>query len=88
MIKKDCYGILDKVFPVGSNALREITPECFHCPERTSCLKSALYTEEGLNMRGEILDRAATSGLIGRLQLWSQKKELSRLMKKGKEKNK
>ena len=88
MVKKDCYGILDKVFPVGNNELREITPECFHCHERTACLKSALCTEEGLKMRGEILDRAATSGVIGRLQMWSQKKELSRLMKKEKEKDK
>ena len=88
MVKKDCYGILDKVFPVGERGLREIVPECFHCHERTSCLKSALSTEEGLEMRAEILDRNVPGGLIGRLHLWSQKKELSRLMKKGRERKK
>ena len=83
MVKKDCFGILDKVFPVGENGLRGIIPECFCCPERTQCLKSSLLTEEGLKMRAEILDRAAAGGMIGRLKLWSQKKELSRLIRKG-----
>lgn len=82
MVNKDCFGILYKVFPVGENGLRGIIPECFHCPERTQCLKSALLTEEGLKMRAEILDRAAAGGMIGRLKLWSQKKELSRLIRK------
>lgn len=88
MVKKDCYGVLDKVFPVGERGLREIVPECFHCHERTSCLKFALSTEEGLEMRAEILDRTAAGGLIGRLNRWSQKKEISRLMKKGRERKK
>ena len=80
IIKKDCYGVLDEVFPVGESGLREIVPECFHCPDRTPCLKSALKTEEGLAMRAEILERAETKGMIGRLKRWLQKKELSRLM--------
>ncbi len=86
MAKKACFGILDKVFPVGEKGLREVVPECFNCPEGTLCLKDALATKEGLEMREEILDRAAASGLMGRLQRWSQKKELSRLIKEHKEK--
>ena len=86
MAKKDCFGILDKVFPVGDKALREITPGCLQCPERTPCLKAALGTKEGLEMRAEILERAAASGMVGRLQRWSQKKELHRLMKERGEK--
>lgn len=88
MIKKDCFGILDKVFPVGENGLRGIVPECFHCPERIKCLRAALSTEEGLEMRAEILDRAAAGGIIGRLQGWSQKKEISRLIRQVREKKK
>ena len=88
MVKKECYGILDRVFPVSNNELREITPECFHCPDRTPCLKAALCTKEGLRMREEVLDRAAASGVMGRLQRWSQKKQLSRLIEKEKEKSK
>ena len=78
MSNKDCFGILDKVFPVGDKGLREIVPECFNCPERIPCLKAALSTREGLEMRVEILDRASDSGLIGKLKRWSQKKDLSR----------
>ena len=86
MAKKECFGILDKVFPVGKKGLREIVPECFQCHERASCLKEALSTREGLEMREEILDRAEASGMIGRLQRWSQKKELSRLLKEDRRK--
>lgn len=86
MAEKECFGILDKVFPVGEQGLREIDPDCFQCPERTLCLKAALSTKEGLEMRAENLDRAAASGLMGRLQRWSQKKELSRLINQEKEK--
>ena len=88
MVEKDCFGILDKVFPVGENGLRGIVPECFHCPERTKCLRAALSTKEGLEMKAEILDRAAAGGIIGRLKLWSQKKEISRLIRQVREKKK
>ena len=86
MIKKECFGILDKVFPLGEKGLREIVPECFQCPETKLCLKAALTTKEGIEMRTEILDRGASGGLIGRLQRWSRKKELHRLLQQEKEK--
>ena len=84
MAKKVCFGVLEMVFPLGDEGLREITPGCFQCPERTPCLKAALRTKEGIQMRVEILERAESKGLVNRLQRWSQKKELHRLMKKGK----
>jgi len=86
MVKKDCFGIMDKVFPLGQKGFREIVPVCFDCPERIPCLKAALTTKEGLEMKADTLKRAEASGLIGRLQRWSQKKELSRLMKQLQEK--
>lgn len=79
--QKDCFGVLDKVFPLGKEGLREIVPSCLNCRDLKTCLKTALDTEEGLALRSEVLDRAATSGLVGRLTRWSKKKELSRLMK-------
>ena len=81
MVEKDCFGLLDSVFPVGNEGLREITPACFQCPERTRCLKVALGTKEGLALRTEVLERAAASGMVGGVQRWSQKKILHRLMK-------
>ena len=79
--KKDCFGVLEIVFPTGESGLRESPPQCFQCPERTDCLKAALKTKEGLTMKGEVLDRAAASGMVGRFKRWSRKKELHRLMK-------
>ena len=79
--KRECFGILDKVFPLGKEGLREIVPACFECPDRKSCLKTALNTEEGLGLRTEVLDRSPAEGLLGRLKRWSDKKELSRLRK-------
>ena len=81
MNKKDCFGVLNRVFPLGGKGLREITPGCFQCPERTPCLRAALYTREGLEMKSEILERAASKGMVSRFQRWSQKKQLHRLIK-------
>lgn len=83
--KKDCFGVLRIVFPIGDSGLRESPPGCFQCPERTTCLKAALKTKEGLEMKGEVLDRAAASGMVGRFMRWSRKKELHRLMRKKRE---
>jgi len=44
-------------------------------------LETALATKEGLELRNEILDRTPAMGFLGRLTRWSEKKELSRLMK-------
>lgn len=78
--EKGCFGVLDRVFPVGESGLREVTAGCHQCPERIPCLKSAVSSSEGLRMREEMLDRAEKAGLLGRIERWSRKKELSRLM--------
>ena len=78
MNKKDCFGILERVFPMGDKGLREVPPDCFKCPDRTECMRAAMETEDGLKMREETVDRAAESGMLSRLQRWSRKKELSR----------
>lgn len=82
--QKNCFGILDNVFPMGKEGLREIIPACFDCPDRIECLQSALKTEQGLVFRSEIIDRAPASGLVGRLKRWSDKKDLSRRLKQKK----
>lgn len=87
-VKNDCFGVLDKIFPVGGEGLREIIPDCFDCPDRVSCLKTALSTEEGIEMQEMVINRNADSGLIGRLQRWSRKKELNRLKEQEKNRGK
>ena len=79
--KKDCFGVLDKVFPMGKVGLREVVESCFECHDRKACLEAALTTKQGLEFRGELLLRIPASGLVGRLKRWSEKKELNRLMK-------
>jgi len=78
---KDCFGILDKAFPMGKEGLREIVPACFECPQRKACLQAALQTKEGFELRSQALDRSSMGGLAGRIKRWSEKKELSRLKK-------
>lgn len=82
--QKNCFGILDKVFPMGKEGLREIVPACFDCLDRKGCLQSALKTEQGLVFKGEIIDRVPARGLVGRLKRWSEKKDLSRRLKQEK----
>ena len=79
--QKDCFGILDRVFPVGKEGLREIVPTCFECPDKKPCLQAALKTGDGFKLRNEILDRSPANGFLGKLRRWSEKKELSRLNK-------
>ncbi|MBN2419571.1 MAG: hypothetical protein JXL81_09325 [Deltaproteobacteria bacterium] len=79
MEKKACYGILDKVFPFGNEGLRQVPPDCLRCPDRLSCLKAAISTKEGCEMRSDNLRKIPAKGLIDRIKRWSQKKELSRL---------
>lgn len=86
MSKKACYGILEQVFPLGAEGQRQVPPECFECPDRVSCLREAITTREGLEMRAQLLERAEQGGLIGRFQRWSQKKHLSRRIRERKEK--
>ena len=69
---------------MGDEGLREIVPECFECSDRVECLKAALSTGKGLEMREQIMDRRPVSGLIERLKRWSQKKELSHMIKEEK----
>jgi len=82
---KECFGVLDKIFPVGKEGLREIVPGCFDCPYRKLCLEAALKTREGLLLRRDILDRAPAKGLSGKIKRWSEKKHLSRLIENRKQ---
>ena len=81
---KDCFGILDNIFPMGNEGLREIVPECFQCDDRKECLQAALQTQSGFQLKSEALDRSSSGGFLGRLKRWSDKKELSKRNKQHK----
>jgi hypothetical protein len=84
MEKRDCYGILDKVFPMGDEGMRQVPPLCQECSGRVACLRTAMSTPEGIEVRAERVDRAAAKGIWGRLQMWSIRKELHRTRKERK----
>lgn len=86
MNKRACYGVLDKVFPKGEQGMRQVPPGCFDCPDRVPCLREAIKTKEGLEMKAQLLLRAEKRGLISKFQRWSQKKHLSRQIEEGKKK--
>lgn len=79
MIIKTCFGDLDQVFPRTSEGLRAVPDRCLDCPEKGPCLKSALDTPPGLDLRSGLLEREPANGFIAKLKRWSQKKHLSRL---------
>ena len=86
MAPKECFSILERVFPVGESGLREVPSLCQGCYERVLCLKAALRTQEGLELRERFLERSERAGMLGRLERWSRKKELNRLMNEEKRK--
>lgn len=80
--KKECFGILNKVFPMGEDGLRHVPESCFECKDRVDCLRDALSSPEGLDMRKQVISRAERGGLIGWLKRWSQLKELDNIRKR------
>lgn len=78
----ECFGILEKVFPMTEKGLRHTPDECFyHCPVKTKCLQRAMSTKDGVKVEEEIIDRATQSGAMNFFERWSRKKQVSRKIK-------
>lgn len=71
-----CYGLLDKVFPMSGEGLREVRDLCWNCALRVECLREAM--ERGEQRRTLSEERArrdtAAGGVAGFLQRWSRLK--------------
>ena len=78
----ECFGNLQKVFPMGKDGLRHTPADCLACLQKTQCLRSAIQSKDGLSVKEEHLDRAYNSGMIGFFERWSKKKRLSSQKKK------
>gem|GEM_PF-2394088 len=76
---KECFGNLEKVFPVGKRGMREVPSGCTECIKRVDCMKAALASDQGIRFTEEMIERKESAGMIGWLERWSRKKELSRL---------
>jgi hypothetical protein len=69
-----CFGDMEKVFPLGDDGFRLSPPECMKCPLATPCLQAAMRGQEGLKLEEQRIDRAYRAGLMGTLERWSKKK--------------
>ncbi|HKK89820.1 MAG TPA: hypothetical protein VJ936_00320 [Desulfobacteraceae bacterium] len=77
--KPDCFGNLEKVFPMTQRGLRETPDDCMYfCPCKTDCLKTAMAGSQGKEVKEELVQRSEEAGMIGFFQRWSRKKQLSR----------
>ena len=82
---RDCFGNLEKVFPMTEGGLRQTPEDCFyHCPVKTKCLQKALGTKDGVQVEEEIIDREVQSGAMSFLERWSRKKQAHRRKKQPK----
>lgn len=80
--RPDCYGILDKVFPMKDNGLRQTPETCFYqCPVKTDCLRQAMATKDGVKVEEEIIERGSRTGAINFFERWSRKKQVHRKTK-------
>jgi len=81
--KKECFGILEKVFPMTEKGLRQTPDDCFyHCPVKTKCLQQAMTTKDGVKVEEEIIERGTLPGTVSFLERWSRKKQVHRKIKK------
>ncbi len=78
----NCFGVLDIVFPLGRNGLRNTPESCMGCSHKTMCLKTAMTGRDGIKLEEEHMNRAYESGLISFMERWSKKKYLKRRIKK------
>ena len=79
---KECFGNLEKVFPMTDQGLRQTPDDCFYyCSVKTKCLQTAISTRDGIKVEEEIIDRGVSAGVISFFERWSRKKQVHRKSK-------
>lgn len=75
-----CYGVLEKVFPMTSEGLREVRDLCWNCMLRVECLREAMANQEQGRTLAEERARRDTpaAGVAGFLQRWARLKNESK----------
>jgi len=76
--RPECFGQLEKVFPMGSHGLRQSPESCMACVHKTICLRHAMSGTGGINVKEEMVVRGEKAGRIGFFERWSRKKKLHR----------
>ena len=79
---KECFGNLEKVFPMTEQGLRQTPDDCFYyCTVKTKCLQKALGTKDGVKVEEELIDRGVSAGIVSFFERWSRKKQVHRKSK-------
>lgn len=81
-----CFAVLEKVFPMGENGLRQTPERCMVCLYKVECLRKAMADSGGFKVKEEMVDRAYSSGIMGFFERWSKKKDLQRRILENKKK--
>jgi len=79
--KPECFGVMDMVFPMTEDGLRQSPQSCMVCAYKTECLGTAIRRPAGLKVQEELLDRAYGSKAISFMERWSKKKYLDKIKK-------
>lgn len=75
----ECFGVLETVFPLGGDGLREISAQCWDCVHRVDCLRDAVSKgEQAEVIQEEVASRSDGDGLGGFVRRWSRLKSKSR----------
>ena len=76
--KNECYGVLDTVFPMGPEGLREVAENCMKCESVKECLKAASESPDGMEMKVRRMENNPTrgGGVVGFLSRWSELKSM------------
>ncbi|MDO9264711.1 MAG: hypothetical protein Q7U02_12145 [Desulfosalsimonadaceae bacterium] len=79
--KPECFGVMDKVFPMTGDGLRHSPQHCMECESKTECLGTAIRRPAGVKVQEELVDRAYESRTISFMERWSKKKYLDKIKK-------
>ncbi|MCD6586040.1 MAG: hypothetical protein J7K96_09800 [Desulfobacteraceae bacterium] len=79
--KKNCFGVIDIVFPMYDDGLRHSPESCMVCSYKTECLRTAIQNPDGCKVQEELVDRAYASKNISFLQRWSKRKYIDKIKK-------
>ncbi|MFW5931008.1 MAG: hypothetical protein ACOCQI_04565 [Desulfosalsimonas sp.] len=74
--RPECFGVLELVFPLSENGLRETPEVCMACGHKIGCLKTAIRQDGGLRIEDEKVDRAYQAGRLTFFQRWAKKKSI------------
>jgi len=77
--KPDCFGNLEKVFPMSDDGIRKSPGYCIrNCKFNKECINMAVNSSAGKKTKEERIDAMYESGNINFFARWARKKSLNK----------